>query len=111
MGEVDSPKRDIKFLTDLLCIIEIDSCCAVRIVVVFFPVLHEKAGHFMALFQQGPGCDGRINATRHADNDALRYSRHHLHRRGRDLPPVPLISPDSGGLARPSEDLSIRCSP
>jgi hypothetical protein len=44
---------------------------AVVVGVVVLPVLHEEAGNLVPLLLQQQGGDGRVDAARHADNDAF----------------------------------------
>jgi len=71
LGEVDHFDVDADLVGDTHHVDQILARRAVFVVIVVFPVLHEKADHVPALLLQKQGGDRRIDTAGQADDDGL----------------------------------------
>src|SRR5262249_6471112 len=67
--ELDAVVRDVKPLADARHVLVVLRRRANALVVLLFPVLHEKPDHAVALLLEEPGRDRRVHAAGHADDD------------------------------------------
>jgi hypothetical protein len=67
-GETDLVQRDSELLAHPACVLVVLGRRTVA-VFVLVPVAHEQALHLVALLQEQPGGDGRVDAAGHADDD------------------------------------------
>src|SRR5580700_669137 len=68
LHEIDREIRNADLVAHFDDIFEIMRRHASSVRIIFFPVFHEKANHFMTLFLQKKGGHRGIDSTRHTDN-------------------------------------------